>query len=153
MTTPPPAPTSAAVALAAVSDTPLDLATHVAAVSGPAVGGIATFLGTVRDHDPGARGPVTLLEYSAHPDAARILHELAEACIDDADAACTVAVSHRIGRLEVGDVAVVIAAGSAHRATAFAVCRDLIERIKTDLPIWKRQHEQDGTSHWIGLDA
>ena len=61
--------------------------------------------------------------------------------------------THRIGKLAVGDLAVVVAVSSAHRAPAFEVCRALIERIKTDLPIWKRQHEQDGTSHWIGLDT
>ena len=49
--------------------------------------------------------------------------------------------------------AVVVAVSSAHRAPAFEVCRALIERIKTDLPIWKRQHEHDGTASWVGLDA
>lgn len=141
------------VRIARISDQPLDLAAHIAAVSDPAAGGIATFVGTVRDHDPGARGEVTLLEYSSHPDAERILAEIATSCADDTDAECTIAVTHRIGKLGVGDLAVVVAVSSAHRAPAFEVCRALIERIKTDLPIWKRQHENDGTASWVGLDA
>lgn len=142
-----------AVRIARISDDPLDLAAHIAAVSGPTAGGIATFVGTVRDHDPGARGEVTLLEYSAHPDAERILGDIAASCLAETDADCTVAVTHRVGRLEVGDLAVVVAVSSAHRASAFEVCRALIERIKTDLPIWKKQHENDGTASWVGLDA
>lgn len=142
-----------AVRIARISDAPLDLAAHIAAVSGPTAGGIATFVGTVRDHDPGARGAVTLLEYSAHPDAERILGDISASCLDETDADCAIAVTHRIGKLDVGDLAVVVAVSSAHRAPAFEVCRALIERIKTDLPIWKRQHEHDGTASWVGLDA
>ncbi len=59
--------------------------------------------------------------------------------------------SHRIGRLDVGDAAVVIAVAAAHRDAAFPVCRALIEAIKTDLPVWKRQVEADGTTAWKGL--
>ena len=59
--------------------------------------------------------------------------------------------SHRVGRLSVGDAAVVIAVASPHRAEAFEVCRALIEAIKTDLPVWKRQVEADGTTAWKGL--
>jgi len=142
-----------AVRIARISDVPLDLAAHIAAVSGPTAGGIATFVGTVRDHDPGARGEVTLLEYSSHPDAQRILSEIAASCAASTDAECAIAVTHRIGKLGVGDLAVVVAVSSAHRAPAFDVCRALIERIKTDLPIWKRQHENDGTASWVGLDT
>ncbi|MBD3752486.1 MAG: molybdenum cofactor biosynthesis protein MoaE [Micrococcales bacterium] len=145
--------TEHAVRIARISDVPLDLAAHIAAVSDPTVGGIATFIGTVRDHDPGAHGEVTLLEYSSHPDAERILGEIAASCLAETDAECAIAVTHRIGKLAVGDLAVVVAVSSAHRAPAFEVCRALIERIKTDLPIWKRQHEHDGTASWVGLDA
>ena len=62
-----------------------------------------------------------------------------------------VAVSHRVGRLEVGEAAVIIAVASGHRAEAFEVCRTVIETIKTDLPVWKRQVEADGTTAWKGL--
>jgi len=142
-----------AIRIARISDEPLDLAAHIAAVSGPTAGGIATFVGTVRDHDPGARGEVALLEYSSHPDAERILGGIAASCLAETEAECAIAVTHRIGKLGVGDLAVVVAVSSAHRAPAFEVCRALIERIKTDLPIWKRQHEHDGTASWVGLDA
>jgi molybdopterin synthase catalytic subunit len=137
------------VRIAAISAQPLDLAAHLAAVEDPAVGAVTTFVGRVRDHDPDAAAPVVALEYTAHPDAETVLRRIA---LDAVGAgAASVAVSHRIGRLEVGDLAVVIAVASPHRAEAFEVCRTVIEVIKTDLPVWKRQLESDGTSSWKGL--
>ena len=137
------------VRLAAVSDRPLELDAHLAAVDDPACGAVTTFVGRVRDHDPDAATPVVALEYTAHPDVEQTLHRLATEAIGDSEA--VVAVSHRVGRLEVGDLAVVIAVASSHRAEAFDVCRTLIETIKTDLPVWKRQVEADGTTAWKGL--
>ena len=93
-----------AIRIARISDEPLDLAAHIAAVSGPTAGGIATFVGTVRDHDPGARGEVTLLEYSSHPDAERILGGIAASCLAETEAECAIAVTHRIGKLGVGEI-------------------------------------------------
>ncbi|WP_133544736.1 molybdenum cofactor biosynthesis protein MoaE [Microbacterium sp. BK668] len=138
-----------AVRLAAVSDRPLDLAAHVTAVEDPTCGAVTTFVGRVRDHDPDAATRVVALEYTAHPDVEETLNRLAVDAIGTTGA--LVAVSHRIGRLEVGDLAVVIAVASSHRAEAFDVCRTLIETIKTDLPVWKRQVEADGTTAWKGL--
>lgn len=135
------------VRIAAVSATPLDLAAHLAAVADPAMGAVTTFLGTVRDSDPDAAGEVVALEYTAHPDAEATLRTLAEASGDGV----LVAVSHRAGRLAIGDAAVVIAVASPHRAEAFDACRRLIESIKTELPVWKRQVEADGTTAWKGL--
>jgi|UPI0003C7E709 molybdopterin synthase catalytic subunit len=135
--------------IARISDTPIDLTDHVTAVTDPAAGAVATFLGQVRDHDPDVSGTVTLLEYEAHPDATATLHRIAGHVIGERPV--RVAVSHRVGSLEVGDVAVVIAVASAHRALAFDVCRDLIEAIKTDLPIWKRQVDQQGRASWTGI--
>jgi len=137
------------VRLAAISSERLDLDAHLAAVDDPTCGAVTTFVGRVRDHDPDAATAVVALEYSAHPDAEATLHRLAEAAIGSSSA--LVAVSHRIGRLAVGDDAVVIAVSSPHRAEAFEVCRALIESIKTDLPVWKRQVEADGTTAWKGL--
>jgi molybdopterin synthase catalytic subunit len=137
------------IRVARVSDVPLDLAAHVAAVDDRGVGAVVTFVGTVRDHDPDALTSVVALEYSAHPDAERVLSEIAAAAIGDREA--LVAVSHRIGRLDVGDAAVVIAVATAHRTDAFDVCHDIIERIKRDLPVWKRQLTADGEAHWKGL--
>ena len=138
-----------AVRLAALSEEPLDLDAHLAAVDDPAVGAVTTFVGRVRDHDPDAATSVAALEYSAHPDAEQALFRIAEAAADGTGA--IVAVSHRVGRLGVGDSAVVIAVAAPHRAEAFEVCRAVIETIKTGLPVWKRQVETDGTATWLGL--
>jgi molybdopterin synthase catalytic subunit len=138
-----------AVRVAAISAEPLDLDAHLRAVEDSHMGAVTTFVGRVRDHDPDAATAVVALEYSAHPDAASTLARLASAAI--ASTGALVAVSHRVGTLHVGDPAVVIAVASAHRAEAFEVCRTLIESIKTDLPVWKRQVESDGTATWLGL--
>jgi molybdopterin synthase catalytic subunit len=137
------------VRIAAISAEPLDLDAHLRAVDDPRMGAVTTFVGRVRDHDPDAATAVVALEYSAHPDAEPALARLASAAIGSTGA--LVAVSHRVGTLEVGDAAVVIAVAAAHRAEAFEVCRTLIETIKTGLPVWKRQVESDGTATWLGL--
>ena len=139
----------AAVRLAAISAEPLDLDAHLRAVDDTTAGAVTTFVGRVRDHDPDAAAAVVALEYSAHPDAEAALQRIAESAVGSSGA--LVAVSHRIGRLEVGDAAVVIAVAAAHRAQAFDVCRAIIETIKTELPVWKRQVEVDGTATWLGL--
>jgi len=136
--------------LARVTDAPLDLADHVAAVTGPRVGAVATFLGTVRDHDPSVEGEVVGLDYSAHPDAEAVLGRIANAAAD-ADGVLGVAVSHRVGMLPVGEAAIVAAVASAHRELAFAVCRDLVETVKAELPVWKREVLHDGSHVWVGL--
>ncbi|WP_127476722.1 molybdenum cofactor biosynthesis protein MoaE [Microbacterium sulfonylureivorans] len=138
-----------AVRLAEISSEPLDLDAHLTAVDDARAGAVTTFVGRVRDHDPDAATPVVALEYSAHPDAAAALRRIAEAAAGDTGA--IVAVSHRIGTLAVGDAAVVIAVAAPHRAEAFDVCRAIIETIKTELPVWKRQVEADGTATWLGL--
>lgn len=138
-----------AVRLAAISDAPLDLAAHLTAVDDASAGAVTTFVGRVRDHDPDAATRVVALEYTAHPDAESALRRIAEQAAGDTGA--VVAVSHRVGRLGVGDTAVVIAVAASHRAEAFEVCRAVIETIKTELPVWKRQVEADGTETWLGL--
>ncbi|WP_341997458.1 molybdenum cofactor biosynthesis protein MoaE [Microbacterium sp. LWH7-1.2] len=138
-----------AVRVSAISAEPLDLDAHLRAVDDSRMGAVTTFVGRVRDHDPDAATAVVALEYSAHPEAEATLARLAAAAIGSTGA--LVAVSHRVGTLHVGDAAVVIAVASAHRAEAFEVCRTLIETIKTDLPVWKRQVESDGTATWLGL--
>ncbi|WP_460772398.1 molybdenum cofactor biosynthesis protein MoaE [Microbacterium sp. GXF7504] len=137
------------VALARVTAEPLDLDAHLRAVDDAASGALTTFVGRVRDNDPDAATAVVALEYSAHPDAEEGLRALAERAIGDTGA--IVAVSHRVGRLEVGDAAVIIAVASGHRDEAFTVCREVIEAIKRELPVWKRQVEADGTTAWKGL--
>lgn len=138
------------IAFALVTPQPLSLDAHVSAVAGPANGAIATFVGTVRDHDPSVEGRVTHLDYTAHPDAQRIIERIAaDVCGHDGDVCA--AVTHRIGLLEVGDAAIVVAVASAHRAAAFDTCRLLVERIKAELPVWKREVLADGSHTWVGI--
>jgi molybdopterin synthase catalytic subunit len=129
-----------------LSEHPLDVAAVVARVSGPGIGGIVTFLGAVRDH---ARGRVIeRLEYEAYAGMAeRELDAIA------AEAArrwpgVRVAIAHRVGRLEIGELAVVVAAGAAHRAEAFEACRFAIDTLKQRVPIWKKEFATDG-EYWV----
>lgn len=136
------------VCIARITSEPIELAEHISAVSDSTTGAVSVFLGTVRDADPDAAGRVVALEYTAHPDAEATLARLAA---DAAGPDLRVAVSHRIGRLGIGESAVVIAVASGHRGEAFAACRALIESIKAELPVWKRQVEADGSTAWKGL--
>ncbi|MGN6743096.1 MAG: molybdenum cofactor biosynthesis protein MoaE [Amnibacterium sp.] len=138
---------SGRVAFARVTEAVLDAAEVEAAVLGDADGALVTFSGVIRDHD-GGRG-VSGLDYSAHPEAERFL---AEVCGRIAErTGLTVGAAHRVGALGIGDVALVAAVAAAHRAEAFAACSDLVDRIKAEVPIWKRQHFAEGTSEWVGL--
>lgn len=136
-------------ALVGLSALPLSLDAHVAAVADSAHGAVATFVGVVRDHDPSVDGEVTHLEYSAHPDASDILERI----VAEVELAhgVAIALSHRIGLLAVGEVAIVAAAASAHRAEAFAACRAAVERVKGELPVWKREILADGSHTWVGI--
>jgi molybdopterin synthase catalytic subunit len=134
------------VILAEVRDLPLDLAAHEKAVAEARAGAVVSFQGVVRDHDQG-RG-VTLLEYEGHPSAEAVLREVAAEIAADPDV-YAVAVSHRIGTLAIGDVALVAAVSTAHRAAAFAACARLVDEVKARLPIWKRQVFADGTEEWV----
>ena len=138
--------TTETVRIVEVHDAALDLAAHEKAVADPRAGAVVSFQGVVRDHDHG-RG-VTLLEYEGHPTAEKILREVAEEIAADPDV-YAVAVSHRIGTLQIGDVALVAAVSTAHRAAAFAACARLVDEAKARLPIWKRQVFHDGTEEWV----
>lgn len=135
------------VRLLAVRDTPLSLDEVYAAVGDDAAGGTALFVGTVRDHDGGR--PVASLVYSAHPGAEAELRRVAEKVAADFPVRAVAAV-HRTGHLAVGDVAVVAAVSCPHRAEAFAACARLVEDLKHEVPIWKRQIFVDGTEEWVG---
>jgi molybdopterin synthase catalytic subunit len=133
--------------LARVTDAPLDLDTHLAAVDDPTCGAVVTFVGRVRNHDPEAADAVVAVEYTAHPDAERLLGEIA----DRAEAAgALVSVSHRVGVLKVGEVALLACVATAHRREGYVISFGLIEEIKASLPVWKCQIEADGATHWIG---
>jgi molybdopterin synthase catalytic subunit len=136
-------------AIAAISGEPLSLDAHVAAVSDPAHGAVATFIGLVRDHDPAVEGVVTHLEYSAHPDAEAVLTAIVAAVESSHHA--VIAITHRTGLLAVGEPAIVAAAAAAHRAEAFDACRAAVERVKAELPIWKREILESGAHTWVGI--
>lgn len=135
---------------AVVTEQPLDPGLARAAVADRACGAVVGFSGLIRNHD-GGRDGVIGLEYSAHPDAGRVMAEVA-AQIAAEHPAVRLWVAHRVGSLEVGDSALEAVAASAHRAEAFAACDELVERVKARVPIWKRQRYTDGTHSWVGLD-
>ena len=136
-----------AIRLLALRDTPLDVAEVLAAVEDPRAGGVVSFTGLVRDHDGGRS--VSELEYSAHPDAEAALRRVAEAVAGDQPVPARAA-AHRTGLLQVGDVAVVVAASASHRGEAFEAARRLIDDLKATVPIWKRQVFRDGDEEWVG---
>lgn len=129
-----------------VSEQPLDVAAHEAAVSHVRGGASVSFCGVVRDHDHGRQ--VARLEYHAHPSAADVLREVAKEFAELPDV-LAIAVSHRVGMLRVGDVALVAAVSTRHRAEAFDLTARLVDEVKSRLPIWKRQVFADGTDEWV----
>ncbi|MFB7343528.1 molybdenum cofactor biosynthesis protein MoaE [Streptomyces hydrogenans] len=135
------------IRLLGVRETPLSLDEVYAAVGDDAAGGTVLFVGTVRDHDGGR--PVTALEYSAHPRAANELRRVAEKAAADFPVRALAAV-HRTGPLVVGDIAVIAAVSCPHRGEAFASCEQLVEDLKHEVPIWKRQVFADGEVEWVG---
>ncbi|AXH97662.1 molybdenum cofactor biosynthesis protein MoaE [Ornithinimicrobium avium] len=132
-----------------VRDSPLSVDEALRAVSHPRAGAVAIFVGTVREHDEGREG-VTVLDYSAHPDAADRLAEIA-ATVSQGHQVHGVYAVHRTGSLRVGDLAVVCAVSAEHRAEAFEGGRRLIEVLKAQVPIWKRQQYVDGGHSWVGM--
>lgn len=132
--------------IATVTDAPLDLVAHEQAVADPAAGAVVSFAGVVRDHDGGRT--VTLLEYESHPSAEAVLKEVAAEIAAEPQVRA-VAVSHRVGVLRIGDVALAAAVSTAHRAQAFDACARLVDEVKARLPVWKRQVFADGTEEWV----
>ena len=136
--------------MAHLTSEPIQLDLLIQAVLSPSRGGIATFLGIVRDHLAGRS--VVELDYEAYgPMAeAECLRIVAEA---EARWPVQVAVQHRVGKLVIGDTAVAIAAAGAHRDEAFEACRYVIEELKRRVPIWKRERYSDGSEAWVDPTA
>ena len=134
------------VRLVAVSTDPLDEALHEAAVDHPRAGARVVFCGVVREHDHGRS--VVELEYQGHPTAESVLAGIAGEFAAEPEI-LAVAVSHRVGVLAVGDIALVAAVSTAHRQAAFSACARLVDEVKSRLPIWKRQVFADGTDEWV----
>jgi len=132
-----------------ISDDRLDAAAIEAAVHRHGAGAVVGFTGLVRDNDDGRS--VSALEYEAHPTADAVLEAVTTSWLTNHPAVTAVAVSHRIGLVPVGQTALVVAVSAPHRREAFAACADLVDRIKAEVPLWKRQRFVDGTSEWVVL--
>jgi molybdopterin synthase catalytic subunit len=131
-----------------LSETPLALAEVVEAVEGEARGGLVTFTGTVRSETRGRK--VRQLAYEAYPAMAeKAMAEIGQD-IERRWPGTRVAIVHRVGVLLPGEAAVVIAVSAPHRAAAFEGCRHAIERLKADVPIWKKERFENG-EEWVGL--
>jgi molybdopterin synthase catalytic subunit len=137
----------AEVVLADIRESALSVDEVLDAVRHPRAGAIATFVGVVREHDHDQG--VEALDYTAHPSAPQVLRELAERLASQGEV-IRVAAVHRVGHLEIGDVAVVVAVSAVHRGAALDVCRELIDALKATVPIWKHQTFEDGTDEWVG---
>lgn len=134
--------------LAIITDTEIDLAALRAYVTSNDHGAIAEFTGVVRNHDHGKS--VTELEYQVHPDAQPALTEILQRHAT-LHPETRIAAAHRYGLLGIGDVAFAAAVSSAHRDLAFLVLRDVVESVKAELPIWKRQQFADGSHEWVNF--
>lgn len=129
----------------------LDLGEAYAAVAHPESGGVGLFAGVVRNHHEG--DAVRGLEYEAWEDAATpALRAVADGVLADCPGVRAVYAAHRLGALEVGEVSVVVAASAPHRQEALKAAQLLIDRVKAEVPIWKKEHLSDGTSRWPGAD-
>jgi molybdopterin synthase catalytic subunit len=129
-----------------ITNEPIHLLEAIGAVAGRDRGAVATFCGVVRDHHRGR--PVVGLEYHAYaPMAERLFAEIAVEAARRHPGS-DVAVIHRVGALQIGDLSVVVAAASAHRAEALAACSYVIEAVKARAPIWKKEYFQDGAV-WV----
>lgn len=129
-----------------VTPAPLDAAALESFVTGPHCGAVASFVGRVRVQNAGRT--VLWLDYEAYAPLAVAAFERIAGEASDRWPDVTLAIAHRVGRLAIGDVSVVVAAGSPHRREAFAACRYGIERVKQIAPIWKHEHF-DGGDVWI----
>jgi molybdenum cofactor synthesis domain-containing protein len=130
----------------AVTEEPIVVDEHAELVSRRTAGAVVSFAGVVRDHD--GRRAVRELDYVGHPSAADVLADVAAQAAGQPGVQA-LAVSHRIGTLAIGDVALAAAVSCAHRGEAFAACSWLVDEVKHRLPVWKRQVFADGTEEWV----
>jgi molybdenum cofactor synthesis domain-containing protein len=137
----------AAVLRALVTEDEISVAEHAELVADRAAGAVVTFAGVVRDHDHDRS--VRQLSYSGHPSASEVIERVAAEVAAAHPGVRGLAVSHRLGDLAIGDVALACAVSGDHRAEAFAACSDLVDEVKRQLPIWKHQIFTDGTDEWV----
>lgn len=131
-----------------ITEDPLDAAVLINSARRDTCGAVASFIGAVRNHDGGES--VDAIEYSSHPSSPQILREIVSEMRDRPGVHCIVA-WHRVGRLEIGDDAMVVAVAAEHRAQAFRAVETIVEDVKAKLPIWKKQELSDGSHNWSGL--
>ena len=131
-----------------ITEDPLDAAALINSARRDTCGAVASFIGAVRNHDGGES--VDAIEYSSHPSSPQILREIVSEMRDRPGVQCIVA-WHRVGRLEIGDDAMVVAVAAEHRAQAFRAVETIVEDVKAKLPIWKKQELSDGSHNWSGL--
>lgn len=130
-----------------LSDAPLDAVDLLRELSNPSAGGFVSFEGRVRAGS--GRGPVSRVDYEAYPALCeRIGRSIVERAVADFDLLGAV-VAHRTGRLAVGTTAIWIGVAGRHRRECFAACACILEAIKSELPVWKREVLEDGSSEWI----
>ena len=139
---------------AVLSAEPISVDQAIAAVESDTAGAVVSFSGVVRNHDGGK--PVDRLSYSAHPTAHQVMADVVAQLVAEHEGAGSATppvriwAAHRVGPLEIGEPALVCAVSAAHRGQAFAVCAELVDRIKAQVPIWKEQFFSDGTVEWVG---
>ena len=131
-----------------ITDEPLDSGALIDSARRDTCGAVASFIGVVRNHDGGES--VDAIEYSSHPSSQQILRDIVMEFKDRPGVHCIVA-WHRVGRLEIGEDAMVVAVAAEHRAQAFRAVETIVEDVKAKLPIWKKQELTDGSHNWSGL--
>ena len=142
-------PVSGGSSLAELVDGPIDVDRVVRSVEAPGFGAVVVFLGTVRNHHAGRT--VEKLTYSAYR---KMAADTLARIVSDLEAQGTrVAILHRLGEVPVGEASVVIAVGSPHRAAAYEASRTALERLKAEVPIWKREHYAEGEAVWREEEA
>ncbi|MDH5752677.1 MAG: molybdenum cofactor biosynthesis protein MoaE [Deltaproteobacteria bacterium] len=133
-----------------IVEAPIDMNDLLARVASPGAGGIATFLGVVRDNALGRK--VRYLFYEAYPPMAIKEMEKLEAEVRERWDIISIAITHRVGRLEIGEASVAIAVSSAHRKEALEACHYTIDRIKQTVPVWKKEYWEGGEV-WVENSA
>ncbi len=136
----------------AITFAPLSLNEVYQLVNDPANGAIVFMSGTVRNQTEGK--PVVYLEYQAYePMALAIFRQIATDIRHQWPDTNKIVIHHRIGKLIIDDISVLVAVGCPHRAEAFEACRYAIDTLKHNAPIWKKEHFQDGSSNWVSIGA
>ncbi len=136
----------------AITFAPLSLEEVYALADDPANGAVVVMSGMVRNQTDGK--PVVALEYQAYePMALQVFRQIAADIRHNWPDVNRVVIHHRVGRLEIGEISVLVAAGCPHRSEAFEACRYAIDTLKHNAPIWKKEHWADGSSSWVSIGA